>query len=130
MEEAPRKTKPEEESSPTEDGSPLAPEPKRRRISGEEDDGGGAGGGGGAEEEEEEEEDTQWEDMATNASSKKEMEQILKATNRLVDQLEAKIGADTDIKKLISGIRNGIRTALNDVSQMTDKIDDDAACAD
>ncbi|XP_020095587.1 uncharacterized protein LOC109715147 isoform X2 [Ananas comosus] len=129
MEEAPRKTKPEEESSPTEDGSPLAPEPKRRRISGEEDDGGGAGGGGGAEEEEEEE-DTQWEDTATNASSKKEMEQILKATNRLVDQLEAKIGADTDIKKLISGIRNGIRTALNDVSQMTDKIDDDAACTD
>ncbi|XP_020095573.1 protein PF14_0175-like isoform X2 [Ananas comosus] len=62
--------------------------------------------------------------------SKKEMEQILKATNRLVDQLEAKIGADTDIKKLISGIKKGIRAALNGASQMTDKFDDDAACPD
>nr|CAD1819051.1 unnamed protein product [Ananas comosus var. bracteatus] len=58
--------------------------------------------------------------------SKKEMEQILKATNRLVDRLEVKIGADM----LISGIRKGIRATLNGVSQMTDKFDDDAACPD
>nr|CAD1819052.1 unnamed protein product [Ananas comosus var. bracteatus] len=93
MEEAPRKTKPEEESSPPEDGSPLAPEPKRQRISGEEEDGGGAGGGGGGAEEEE---DMRWEAAAANAAKYiaefKAFEQTMKQTTKILPCLKQIFG--------------------------------------
>ncbi|XP_020095585.1 uncharacterized protein LOC109715146 isoform X2 [Ananas comosus] len=119
MEEAPRKTKPEEESSPTEDGSPLAPEPKRQRISGEEDDGGGAGGGGGGGAEEEE--DMQWEATAPNATKDftvKAIEQNLKTNSEHLALLEANFGPAKDYKKFISALNKGNQDVLRGLSQL------------
>ncbi|OAY75531.1 hypothetical protein ACMD2_07993 [Ananas comosus] len=120
MEETPRKTKPEEESSPTEDGSPLAPEPKRQRISGEEDDGGGAGGGGGGGAEEEE--DMQWEATAPNATKDftavKAIEQNLKTNSKHLALLKANFGQDKGYKKFISALKKCNQDVFNILNQL------------
>ncbi|XP_020095571.1 protein FAR1-RELATED SEQUENCE 5-like isoform X2 [Ananas comosus] len=122
MEEAPRKTKPEEESSPPKDGSPLAPEPKRQRISGEEEDGGGAGGGGGRAEEEE---DMRWEAAAANAAKYiaefKAFEQTMKTNNENLALLEANFRPDKDYKKFISALKKCNQDVLNCFGQLIEK---------